>query len=171
MHHLKKLARFLSAATLLAVAGCGGAPDKVQFTSMVSFGDSLSDVGTYAVGTVAALGGGKYTVNSATAKNWTELVAAQLKLAPPCAAQTGLLGDPQQGFFAPVVNHPVCFNYAQGGSRVTNPVGPGNKLLGGNDAILGQLTVPVVTQIATHLSKVGGAFGATDLVTVMAGVA
>ena len=32
-----------------------------KVSSQVTFGDSLSDVGTYAVGTVAALGGGKAT--------------------------------------------------------------------------------------------------------------
>ena len=53
--------------TALLLAACGGGDSNqtpvVKFTSMVSFGDSLSDVGTYKVGTVAALGGGMYTVN------------------------------------------------------------------------------------------------------------
>jgi phospholipase/lecithinase/hemolysin len=72
-------------------------------------------------------------------------------------------------FNAPTVDHATCFNYAQGGARVTNPVGMGSKLLGGTNALLGQLTVPVVNQIKNHLSKVNGSFSGTELVTVMAG--
>ncbi|MBP7414077.1 MAG: hypothetical protein KA932_09405, partial [Giesbergeria sp.] len=45
-----------------ALAACGGS-DEPRYTSMVNFGDSLSDVGSYRVGSVAALGGGKFTVN------------------------------------------------------------------------------------------------------------
>ncbi len=162
----------LGAALLLASCGGGGgeaASKKMGFTSLVSFGDSLSDVGTYKVGTVAAMGGGKYTVNSATAKNWTEVIAADLGLGAPCSAQTGLDGMASQGFSVPATNHAGCTNYAQGGARVTNPVGPGNKNLGGNNAILGQLTVPIVTQIANHLATSGGSFSGKELVTVMAG--
>lgn len=159
----------LTVLTAITLVGCGGGSDKpaaTTYSSLVSFGDSLSDVGTYKVGAVAQLGGGKYTVNSDTDKNWTELLAAQLGLPAPCAAQTGLNGTV---FSAATVNHATCFNYAQGGARVTNPVGPGNSLLGGDNALLGQLTVPVLTQIMNHLNKVGGSFSGTELVTVMAG--
>lgn len=38
-----------------ALAACGGS-DEPRYTSMVNFGDSLSDVGSYRVGSVAALG-------------------------------------------------------------------------------------------------------------------
>jgi outer membrane lipase/esterase len=159
------------------IAGCGDGGGQARnnsqgFTSVVSFGDSLSDVGSYAVGTVALVGGGQYTINNSTgakAKNWTTLVAGQYGLAAPCAAQTGLDGAAAQGFSVPVKNNAGCTNYAQGGARVTGAVGPGNKLLGGANAILGQLTVPVVTQIANHLAASGGSFKATDLVTVLAG--
>lgn len=170
-----KLNRWLTpiaAALMLGLTGCG---DKIQYSSMVSFGDSLSDVGTYNVGTVAAFGGGKYTVNSPSAKNWTELVAAHYGLAAPCAAQTGLDGmnGTKDGFpinfSVPVTNHLNCFNYAQGGARVTDPYGPGNKQYA-DSAALGQLTVPVVTQMQTHLGRLPqGKFAGTELVTVMAG--
>jgi outer membrane lipase/esterase len=172
MHQGKFAGALLAAALVLAGCGGGGAGDqtpKVKFASMVTFGDSLSDVGTYAVGTVAALGGGKYTINSTSSRNWTQLVALQLGLSLPCAAQTGLDGDAAQGFSVAVTNHAGCTSYAQGGARVTNPVGPGNKLLGGANATLGQLTVPVVTQIQNHLAVAGGAFSGNELVTVMAG--
>jgi outer membrane lipase/esterase len=182
MGHFKLLATALGTAILLAACGGGGDGNQasaVKFTSMVSFGDSLSDVGTYKVGTVLALGGGTYSVNGiggalganpTPTKNWTELVAAQLGQTAPCPAQTGLDGDAAQGFSVAVVNHAGCLNYAQGGSRVTNPYGPGNKALGGANAVLGQLTVPIVTQISNHLATtVSGSFSGTELVTMAAG--
>ncbi|HSO45577.1 MAG TPA: SGNH/GDSL hydrolase family protein, partial [Rhodoferax sp.] len=175
MRQFKLLGAALAAALL--VAACGGSDDAVvqappiQYTSLVSFGDSLSDVGTHKVGTVAALGGGTYSVNGISgvipSKNWTELMAAQIGVAAPCPAQTGLTGDPSQGFSIPVVNHPGCTNYAQGGARVTDPVGMGSAAAPVNSP-LGQLTVPIVTQISNHLGRVGS-FSGTELVTVFAG--
>jgi phospholipase/lecithinase/hemolysin len=171
----------LAAMALAVLAGCGGtdpAPGdqsvKVKYSAQVSFGDSLSDVGSYAVGTVAALKGGKFTINgdntsvnsTFTGKNWTELTAAQIGLAAPCAAVTGLDGDATKGFSVPATPHSGCYGYAMGGSRVTNPVGPSNKLTG---SALGALTYPVVTQIANHLKAVGGKFKGDELVLVMAG--
>ncbi|HET7795973.1 MAG TPA: SGNH/GDSL hydrolase family protein [Rhizobacter sp.] len=176
-----KFIRFLgvaSAAALLLTA-CGGGGDgdqspRVRYSAMVSFGDSLSDVGTYGTATLkAATGGGKYTVNGPAGKNWTELVSAQLGTGAPCAAQTGLESSgPLAAFAEPITNHAACRGYAQGGARVTNPVGPGNKALialGDTGGYVGQMTVPVVTQINNHLSAVGGRFSGSELVTVMAG--
>jgi outer membrane lipase/esterase len=163
---------------VVILAGCGGGssdvPAKPTFTSQVSFGDSLSDVGTYEVGTVLALGGGQFTINAASAvpatpTNWTELTAKKFGLAAPCAALTGLDGDPLQGFSVPPISHPGCTGYAQGGARVTNPVGVGNKLTGGAAAILGMLTYPVVTQIQNFLTDNGGSFKGNEIVFVMAG--
>lgn len=167
-------------AALLTACGGGTSPaggdqaTKVTFTNQVSFGDSLSDVGTYRVGAVAAAGGGKFTINGdSTAKNvdlngkiWLDFMAAQLKLPAPCAAQTGLQGDASLGFSVPIVNHANCFNYAQGGSRVINPVGPGNAATG---SPIGEMTTPLVTQIANHLAKTGNKFTGTELVTVLSG--
>jgi phospholipase/lecithinase/hemolysin len=170
----------LTAAVLSACGGSSTAPRAgdqtpgTKFSAQVSFGDSLSDVGTYAVGGIKALGGGKFTINGdntsinadLTGKNWTEFVAAQLSLPAPCAAQTGLQGDATKGFSVPVTMNVNCLNYAQGGSRVTNPIGPNNKAV---NPTLGLLTTPVVTQIANHLAKTGGKFSGTEVVTVMAG--
>lgn len=176
---------FKSAALLFAVAamlaGCGGSDRsdqtaKVKFNAQVSFGDSWSDVGSYAVGQVAALKGGKYTINDVgvdgknAAKNWTELMADKFGLPAPCAAQTGLDGSAALGFSVPVVNHPGCTSYAQGGARITNPVGPRNKLLGpARGGQLGQLTVPLVTQIQNHLAAVGGSYKGDEIVFVAGG--
>jgi len=173
----------VGAALLLAACGGGGdgnqAP-KIKYSTMVSFGDSFSDVGTYAVGDVLASGGGRYTVNGITtdtianpaSKNWTERLAAQLGLPAPCAAVTGLAGA---GFRTPSAGpvasntHAGCFSYAQGGARVTNATGPINVANGDATSLaIGQLTVPVVTQISNHLALFPQ-FSGTELVTVMAG--
>ncbi|MBW8760316.1 MAG: SGNH/GDSL hydrolase family protein [Burkholderiales bacterium] len=181
----------LAAAVFLA--GCGGneAGDqtpRVAFTSMVSFGDSLSDVGSYAVGVVKLQGGGHYSINGKGATgllwtNWTEFLSATLALSAPCAAETGLtpvqgavpiIGD-ETPTFHDASNGGTCTNYAQGGARVTSPVGPGNAaLFNPNDQstsgdAIGQLTVPVKTQIANYLAHNGGKFSSDQLVTVFAG--
>lgn len=159
------------AASLVACGG-GGDDDKPTFTSLVSFGDSLSDVGSYQVSTIAAVGGGKYTVNGPDSKNWTELLAATIGVKAPCAAQTGLNsiipGIPK----VPVDDHEDegCHNYAQGGARVTEAVGPWNIGSAPDPRyVLGQLTVPVKTQIENHLTASGGKFSGSELVTVMVG--
>ncbi|MGB9110144.1 MAG: SGNH/GDSL hydrolase family protein [Telluria sp.] len=182
---MRKTSLTLALLTAAVLTACGGSSPsagnqapKTKFSNQITFGDSLSDVGTYAVGGVAALGGGQYTINGnntavapeLTGKNYTTLIAAQLGLPAPCAAQTGLLGTAAAGFSVQVVDHLECYGYAQGGARVTNPIGPGNKALDKPGAIsLGQMTVPVVTQVANHLKKSGGTFKADDLVIVMAG--
>lgn len=153
----------------LLVAACGGGGDgnqapRIAFTSIVSFGDSLSDVGTYRVGSIAAAGGGKFTVNDATNPNtptvWTEFLAAEMGLTS-CAARVGGYG------VAPVAKT-GCRNYAQGGARVENPKGVGNATGAGD--ITGALTHPVVTQIANYAIDNGSAnFTDTQLVTVAAG--
>jgi phospholipase/lecithinase/hemolysin len=182
---MRKTSFALALLTAAVLTACGGngprdgdQTPKTKFSNQITFGDSLSDVGTYAVGGVAALGGGQYTINGngtsvspeLTGKNYTQVIAAQLGLPAPCAAQTGLEGTAAAGFSVAVVNHLDCFNYAQGGSRVTNPVGPGNKALDKLGAVsLGQTTVPVTTQIDNHLKKVNGKFKGDELVIVMAG--
>jgi phospholipase/lecithinase/hemolysin len=94
------------------------------------------------------------------------MIAYQLGQPAPCAAQTGLQGDAAQGLNAPVVNHPGCYDYAQGGARIVDPIGPGNVQAG---SPIGQLTVPLMTQVANHLAAVGGRFQGSEVVFVMAG--
>jgi phospholipase/lecithinase/hemolysin len=61
-----------------------------------------------------------------------------------------------------------CRNYAQGGSRVTDPKGVGNSV--GVGFIGGPLTQPVVTQLANYAADNGSAnFTDKQLVTVLAG--
>jgi phospholipase/lecithinase/hemolysin len=193
-----KMVKFALGAlgTALILAGCGdggstaASSNSTGFTSMVVFGDSLSDIGSYKVGAIAALGGGQWTVNSPTAKNWTESIAAQFKLAIPCSAQTGLLSIIPGITAVPVQNFSACRNYAQGSSRVTNPAGPSSiaiqqgvlqatlaaggtaaqaGLAAANAAGLGVMALPVANQMANHLANAGGAYSGKELVTVLAG--
>ncbi len=153
------------------VAGSGnpdGAPStKGSFTALVTFGDSLSDLGTYAPATslagngTAPYFGGKFTANSATATVWVENLATTM----------GLLTTPAEaGFAGSSVKCPValsaptlastCTAYGQGGSRVTDPNGIGKSG--------GALTVPMKTQIANHLARFSS-FKASDLIMVWGG--
>ena len=161
-----------SVAVAALVAACGGGDDpKVVFTSVVSFGDSVSDAGTYRVGTIAQLGGGKFTVNGTGDKVWTEALAASLGAPAQCPAQTGLL--PNNGATgAPVKDAANCNNYAQGSSRVTaNGSGPNGVALQKapfNQVNLGFMADSIQNQVNRHLTKVSS-FGGSDLVTVNAG--
>jgi outer membrane lipase/esterase len=167
-------------ATALMAACGGGDPDvpgtaepsgapttKTTFTSVVSFGDSLSDLGAYAPATsltgngVAPYFGGKWTTNSATATVWVENIATAL----------GLVITPAEVGFGPQsVKCPVaaqapalagtCTGYGMGGSRVTDPNGLGKAS--------GALTVPMKTQIANHLARFTS-FKGTDLIFVYGG--
>ena len=155
----------------VAVPGVGataGAPStKGAFTSVVSFGDSLSDLGAYSPATsIAGNGsapyvGGKFTTNSATGTVWVENLAASLGL-PITPAEVGFAGQsvkcPAAALSAALASS--CTGYGQGGSRVTDPNGIGKSG--------GALTVPVVTQIANHLARFGS-FKATDLIFVYVG--
>jgi outer membrane lipase/esterase len=183
MKQLKLWAGALGAALL--VAGCGGgggttSGNSVGFTSIATFGDSLSDAGTHAVGSVAAIGGGRYTINSgnpaAPTKIWLDHLSTQLGLPAPCAAVTGLNPTstfalvPGGGAAAPT-DIAGCTNHAQGGSRVTLPIGPANQALfpTSQTGAVGQLTYPIKDQISQYLSRNGGNFGGKVLVTVLGG--
>ena len=158
----------LSAAALLA---CGGGNDGADLKSVVSFGDSLSDVGTYKVGTVAAIGGGQFTVNGAGPRNWTEALAVDLQLAAPCPANTGLFPNIPGLTGAASVPRPTCTNYAQGSSRVSGLFAPNSLTLQAapfNQLTLGMTALPLTQQFAQHLAKVTS-YSGTELVTVLAG--
>jgi len=165
------LSAALAAAALLV--SCGGSDDKVQFTSVVSFGDSLSDSGTYKVGTIAALNGGKFTVNGAGSSSytWSEDLAVAVGAPAQCSARTGLLPNLAGVTGAPVTDIAGCYNYAQGSSRVTSEgSGPnGVALQAFGDQNLGFMANSLMEQMNRHLAKVGGAYSGSELVTVNAG--
>jgi outer membrane lipase/esterase len=187
MRALRILGPWLVSMLLLAACG-GGDPDvpgtgtpsgapttKGTFTAVVSFGDSLSDVGTYAPATSLAGNGtppyfgGKFTTNetsngqpdaNALGKIWVENIAASLGIVITPAQ----VGFGTSSVLCPAAAVPAlassCTAYGQGGSRVTDPNGIGHAS--------GALTVPVVTQIANHLARFGS-FKSSDLIFVYAG--
>jgi len=170
----------LSLIAAAGLAACGGDDPTVpgsgstagapttrgSFSAVVSFGDSLSDVGAYAPATsLTANGqapymGGKFTTNSATGTVWVENIATRLGLAVT-PAEVGFAG---QSVKCPAAAVPAlantCTGYGQGGSRITDPNGIGKAG--------GALTVPVVTQINNHLARFGN-FKDSDLVLIWAG--
>lgn len=169
--------RLAALCAAIALAGCGGGGDgsqapRVTFSSSVFFGDSLSDSGSYAVGTIAAVGGGKWTVNSPSMKSWPEIISAQAGTSVACPAQTGLLTNIPGLTGAAVVNNTSCTNYAQGSSRVSSPFGPNSAALQAapfSQVNLGLMALPVSDQMDLHLTRNGGAYKGTELVAVMAG--
>ncbi len=170
MRNIKLALTGVAFAALLTA--CGGSSDStIKFAQVVTFGDSVSDAGAYQVGTIAALGGGKFTVNGVANNIWTQALAANLGAGTQCAAQTGLL--PNNGATgAAVVNVAACNNYAQGSSRVTavgsGPNGVALQKAPFNQVNLGLLADSIQNQINRHLTKVG-LFGAADVVTVNGG--
>ena len=176
------LAAAAAALILVACGGGDGADEPVfSYDKVVVFGDSLSDTGTYQVGTVNLAGGGRWIVNGVPGSEmWVERVASQLGLVKPCPAETGLLpnlaGGPVVG--EAVAARPGCFNYAQGSSRITSALGPNSVALqsipdanngGAATQTLGLMAKPVADQMAAHLTAVGGAYTGKELVTVLAG--
>jgi phospholipase/lecithinase/hemolysin len=188
MRKLNVAPALLTAVVLAACGGGGGGGggysnppwtppppvEHIRFTAQVTFGDGLSDVGSYAVGAVRDLNGGQFTINgnntainpALTGINWTTLMAAKFDLPAPCAALTGLDGDPARGFSVLAQAHAGCFGYAQGGARVSNSVGPFNRATGSQ---LGALTLPLAAQVANHLAAVGGTFSGSEIIFVNAG--
>ncbi len=170
---MKSFGRCLAGLAVSALlAACGGGGDEPRrFGSLVSFGDSLSDVGSYRVGTVAALGGGKFTVNGPGGKVWTETLAEALALPAPCAARTGLLPNLPGVTGAPVQDVPGCTSYAQGSSRVSSSgTGPnGVALQAGGQQNIGFMADSLRVQFDRHLAKVGGRYSGAELVTVNGG--
>lgn len=173
----------LTAALLVACGGSdpipagsaepAGAPTaRGTFTALVTFGDSLSDIGAYAPATSltgngqAPYFGGKFTANSTSAKIWVENLADTMGV----VVTPGEVGFAGVSAKCPAAANPAlagtCTAYGQGGSRVTDPNG-----IGHINTTTGQpaaLTVPVKTQIANHLTRFTN-FKASDLIIVWAG--
>ncbi|KHK49275.1 GDSL family lipase [Ralstonia sp. A12] len=150
-----------SAALALGLTACGGESDQSgnssstpQVQRMVVFGDSLSDAGTYTPA-AAPVGGGKFTTNPGPI--WAETVASQMGV----ALTPAVMGYANQVQTCP---KPGCFDYAQGGSRVTDPNGIGHN--GG----AGALTYPVKQQLANFYAASNNTFnGSSDVVFVFGG--
>jgi outer membrane lipase/esterase len=149
---LRATAALVSGLILLASLGsCGSSDDKPQFTSLVVFGSSLSDVGTYKTGSIAAVGGGRSTINPG--KIWVEHLADVAKVGIK-AGMVGFAGTPT---ICPAL---PCTGWAQGGARISNPNGVSKSL--------GLLTIPVVQQMDLQLAQ-KASYTASDLVIVASG--
>jgi phospholipase/lecithinase/hemolysin len=157
----------ISAALIALLTACGGGSDSGGSDSggstssapaggvklqVVAFGDSLSDVGTYAP-VASAVGGGRFTTNPGQV--WTQDVA-QYYGDTLTAAFTIDLGHelkPQSGL-----------GYAQGGSTVATPADQNQFLTD----VIGDVEMPVNQQISSYLSA-HGSFNSGQLVLVWAG--
>jgi phospholipase/lecithinase/hemolysin len=117
-------------------ASAGSADQRSSFTQVVSFGDSLSDVGTYAY--ARQFGGGAYTTNPGAV---SVQVIAEHYGSPLTPALTG-------GFGQPSVVHPEGFGYAQGGARVAGAPNPGDAT-----GDTGELQTPLTSQVAAYLKS------------------
>lgn len=175
MRATKLMVTGLLTALLLAACG-GGDPDvpgsgspagapttKGTFTALVTFGDSLSDIGTYAPATSGL--GGKFTTNGTAGGNTGRIWVENLALTMGVTVTPAMVGFGAQSVQCPVAAQvpalaSTCTAYGQGGSRVTDPNGINHEA--------GALTVPVVTQIQNHLTRFGS-FKDSDLVVVFAG--
>lgn len=150
------------ALTMTLFSACGGSsgsgssgaasPAGGIDLQVVSFGDSLSDVGTYAP-IASVVGGGRFTTNPGQV--WTldvaqyygdTLTAAYtIDATKKLSAQGGL-------------------GYAEGGATVATPANLNNFLVG----VIGDVEMPVTEQVSRYLSE-HGSFNAGQLVLVWAG--
>ncbi len=160
--HWLRVTQIAIASTAFALlAACGGGSDNNNASStpaggvklqVVSFGDSLSDVGTYAPVIQGSFGGGRFTTNPGEV--WTQKVAEYYG----DTLKPAYLG----GFGQPLVAA-GGYGYAQGGSDVVNAQGQG---WAPNN--MAATTVPVVTQVANYLSA-HTSFNANQLVLINGG--
>ena len=151
---LIQISRALTATMLgVMLAACGGGGDddkRVQVKAITVFGDSLSDVGTYAINTGDPANKGKFTTNPGNL--WVENLAAQygLKLTPNRSVV--------KGGAATVIGGN---GYAEGGARVSKL--PGQSAVGNNNDL-----TPVRQQITNRLAA-KGKFQPDELVIITAG--
>ncbi|MFM0293569.1 MULTISPECIES: SGNH/GDSL hydrolase family protein [Paraburkholderia] len=160
--HWLRVTQIAIASTAFALlAACGGGSDNNNASStpaggvklqVVSFGDSLSDVGTYAPVIQGSFGGGRFTTNPGEV--WTQKVAEYYG----DTLKPAYLG----GFGQPLVAA-GGYGYAQGGSDVVNAQGQG---WAPNN--MAATTVPVVTQVANYLGA-HTSFNANQLVLINGG--
>jgi len=151
-----------AAFALLAACGGGGGGDSTTGSApaggvqlqVVSFGDSLSDVGTYSPNILPGFGGGRFTTNPG--EIWVQKIAEYYggSITPAYEGGFGLPLTPAGGL-----------GYAQGGSDVSAAYPQGEGWAPDNAAAT---TVPVETQVANYLST-HGSFNPGQLVLINGG--
>jgi len=145
--------------SLLTACGGGGggssgttSPSGGIHLQIVSFGDSLSDVGTFAP-IASAVGGGRFTTNPGQV--WTQDVAQ-------------FYGDTLTAAFTISVTHQLSaqggLGYAEGGATVATPANLYDFLTD----VIGNAEMPVNQQVSSYLTT-HGSFNANQLVLVFAG--
>jgi phospholipase/lecithinase/hemolysin len=162
----EKTGAAISAALIALLAACGGGgggsgggagnsagsvPGGVQLQT-VSFGDSLSDVGTYAP-IASAVGGGRFTTNPGQV--WTQDVAQYY--GGTLSAAFTISADHK-------LNSQGGLGYAEGGSTVATPANLNNFLTD----VIGNIEMPVNQQVTSYLVT-HGSFNSKQLVLVWAG--
>jgi len=165
MHGINdKVRAAIFAATISLLAACGGhggdsnnsgsaaTPAGGINLQIVSFGDSLSDVGTYAP-LASAVGGGRFTTNPGQV--WTQNVAQYY-------------GDTLKAAYTIDITHKLTaqggLGYAEGGATVATPANQSDFLT----AVIGNVEMPVNQQVSSYLAA-HSSFNANQLVLVWAG--
>ena len=165
---LLRTAQVASAGAALALlAACGGGDDNNSSASntppsgvqmqIVSFGDSLSDAGTYSQ-IKLGFGGGRFTTNPGQV--WPQDVAQYYG---------DTLQPANQGGFGIPLQATGGLGYAQGGSRVTLQPGIGHAAASVPNADYAQATtMPIADQVKQYLSQ-HGTFNAGQIVLINGG--
>jgi phospholipase/lecithinase/hemolysin len=170
MHQTKATLQLRTAISALLIAlltSCGGSngdssssgtgtststPAGGVHLQVVAFGDSLSDVGTYAP-IASAVNGGRFTTNPGQV--WSQDVAQYY-------------GDTLTAAFTIDLTHELKaqsgLGYAEGGSTVATPANQNSFLTD----VIGNIEMPVNQQISSYLSA-HGSFNSGQLVLVWAG--
>lgn len=156
-----RTAIFAVAISLLSACGGNGgdsgnagatAPAGVVNLQIVSFGDSLSDVGTYAP-IASAVGGGRFTTNPGQV--WTQDVAQYY-------------GDTLNVAYTIDLTHKLSaqggLGYAEGGATVATPANQSAFLTD----VIGDVEMPVNQQVSSYLAA-HTSFNSNQLVLVWAG--
>ncbi|MEM5455259.1 SGNH/GDSL hydrolase family protein [Paraburkholderia phytofirmans] len=165
MHGINdKVRAAIFAVAISLLAACGGhggdsnnsgsaaTPAGGVNLQIVSFGDSLSDVGTYAP-LASAVGGGRFTTNPGQV--WTQNVAQYY-------------GDTLKAAYTIDITHKLSaqggLGYAEGGATVATPANQSDFLT----AVIGNVEMPVNQQVSSYLAA-HSSFNANQLVLVWAG--
>ncbi|UXU87262.1 SGNH/GDSL hydrolase family protein [Burkholderia sp. S-53] len=157
----------IAGAALALLAACGGGDDNNSSASnpppsgvkmqIVSFGDSLSDAGTYSQ-IKLGFGGGRFTTNPGQV--WTQLVATYYG---------DTLQPANQGGFGIPLQATGGLGYAQGGSRVTLQPGIGHADASVPNSDYAQATtMPIADQVKQYLTQ-HGSFNAGQIVLLNGG--
>ncbi|CAB3772420.1 acylhydrolase [Burkholderia sp. MSh2] len=158
----------IAGAAFALLAACGGGDDNNSGSAsntppsgvnmqIVSFGDSLSDVGTYSQ-IKLGFGGGRFTTNPGQV--WTQNVAQYYG---------NTLQPANQGGFGIPLQATGGLGYAQGGARVTQQPGIGHAAASVPNADYAQATTtPIASQLTQYVQQ-HGSFNANQIVLLNGG--